>query len=328
MGINILSTGSYVPNQSVTNDDLAKFVETNDEWIRTRTGILSRHISGWEPTWYMGAQACKKAIEKSGINPDDIGLIICSTITNDFHTPSVACIIQNEIKAFNAMAFDLNAACTGYIYAIDTARRFLETEENMKYAIVVASENLSRITDFTDRGTCILFGDGASAAVIEKSDKLYSSYLASDGSGARVLYARCINRKEEFADETQFDDGFTDPKMHALVQNGKEVYKFATKALPKALEGAAEKIGLTVDDIDVIVPHQANLRIIETAAKNMKVSMDKIIVTLDHNGNTSSSSVPLAIDEALEKGKIKHGDKVCMVGFGAGLTYGAVILEY
>ncbi len=328
MGINILSTGSYVPDQSVTNDDLAKFVETNDEWIRTRTGILSRHISGWEPTWYMGAQACKKAIEKSGINPDDIGLIICSTITNDFHTPSVACIIQNEIKAFNAMAFDLNAACTGYIYAIDTARRFLETEENMKYAIVVASENLSRITDFTDRGTCILFGDGASAAVIEKSDKLYSSYLASDGSGARVLYARCINRKEEFADETQFDDGFTDPKMHALVQNGKEVYKFATKALPKALEGAAKKIGLTADDIDIIVPHQANLRILETAAKNMKVSMDKFIVTLDHNGNTSSSSVPLAIDEALEKGRIKHGDKVCMVGFGAGLTYGAVILEY
>lgn len=328
MGINILSTGSYVPEQSVTNDDLSKFVETNDEWIRTRTGIISRHISGWEPTWYMGAKACKKAIEKAGINPDDIGLIICSTITNDFHTPSVACIIQNEIQASNAMAFDLNAACTGYIYAIDTARRFLETEENMKYAIVVASENLSRITDFTDRGTCILFGDGASAAVIEKSDKLYSSYLASDGSGARVLYARCINRKEEFADTTQFDDGFTDPKMHALVQNGKEVYKFATKALPKALKCAAEKIGLTANDIDIIVPHQANLRILETAAKNMKVSMDKFIVTLDHNGNTSSSSVPLAIDEALEKGKIKHGDKVCMVGFGAGLTYGAIIVEY
>lgn len=329
MGINIVSMGSYVPNQSVTNDDLTKFIETNDEWIRTRTGILSRHISGWEPTWYMGAKACEKAIEKAGINPDDIGLIICCTITNDFHTPSSACIIQNEINASNAVAFDLNAACTGYIYAIDTAKRFLDTQEDMKYAVVVASENLSRITDFTDRGTCILFGDGASAAIIEKSDKLYSSYLASDGSGARVLYARCINRKEEFADNsTQFDDGFTDPKMHALVQNGKEVYKFATKALSKALQGAAEKINISVDDIDVIVPHQANLRILETAAKNMGASMDKIIVTLDHNGNTSSASVPLAFDEALEKGKIKRGDTVCMVGFGAGLTYGAIILEY
>ncbi len=328
MGINIVSMGSYVPEQSVTNDDLAKFVDTNDEWIRTRTGIVSRHISGWEPTWYMGAEACKKAVEKAGINPDEIGLIICCTITNDFHTPSVASIIQNEIKAFNAMAFDLNAACTGYIYAMDTARRFLETEENMKYALVVASENLSRITDFTDRGTCILFGDGASASVIEKSDKLYSSYLASDGSGARLLFARCINRKEEFADLTEFDDGFADPKMHGLVQNGKEVYKFATKALPKALESAAAKINMTADDIDVIVPHQANLRIIETAAKNMKVSMDKMVITLDHNGNTSSSSVPLAFDEALQNGKIKRGDKVCMVGFGAGLTYGAIILEY
>ena len=328
MGINIVSMGSYVPEQSVTNDDLAKFVDTNDEWIRTRTGIVSRHISAWEPTWYMGAEACKKAVEKAGINPDEIGLIICCTITNDFHTPSVASIIQNEIKAFNAMAFDLNAACTGYIYAMDTARRFLETEENMKYALVVASENLSRITDFTDRGTCILFGDGASASIIEKSDKLYSSYLASDGSGARLLFARCINRKEEFADSTQFDDGFADPKMHGLVQNGKEVYKFATKALPKALECAAEKINMTAGDIDVIVPHQANLRIIETAAKNMKVSMDKIVVTLDHNGNTSSASVPLAFDEALENCRIKRGDKVCMVGFGAGLTYGAIIIEY
>lgn len=328
MGINIVSTGSYVPNQSVTNDDLAKFVDTNDEWIRTRTGIISRHISGWEPTWYMGAEACRKAVEKAGINPDDIGIIICCTITNDFHTPSVASIIQNEIKASNAMAFDLNAACTGYIYAVDTARRFLETDENMKYALVVASENLSRITDFTDRGTCILFGDGASASIIEKNDKLYSSYLASDGSGARLLFARSVNRKEEFADETQYDDGFAGTKMHALVQNGKEVYKFATKALLKALECAASKINMTADDIDVIVPHQANFRIIETAAKNMKVSMDKFVITLDHNGNTSSASIPLAFDEAVEKGRIKRGDKVCMVGFGAGLTYGAIIFEY
>lgn len=328
MGINILGTGSYVPEQKLTNDDFNRFVETSDEWIRTRTGITERHMAGWEPVWYMGSKASQQAIEAAGINPEDIGLIISCSVTPDFLTPSMASVIQNEIGAVSAAAFDLNAACSGFVYSIDTARRFLETDSSMKYILVVANEALSRFVDFEDRTTCILFGDGASAAVVERSDKLYSSFLGSDGSGARSLYARSLNVAPEIAVESDFDDGFESKKLHKLVQDGRAVYKFAVNALPAAFETAAEKIGVTKDDIDWFIPHQANVRIIETAAKKLGVSMDKFIVTLDHYGNTSSASIPLALDEAIRTGTVKRGDKLALVGFGAGLTYGAVIMEY
>lgn len=329
MGINILGMGSYVPSQTITNDDLSKFIETNDEWIRSRTGITERHISGWEPTWYMGAEAAKKAVSASGIDVSEIGLIIDCTVTSDFSTPSISCIIQDKIGAVNAASFDLNAACTGFVYALDTARRFLETDDTLKYVLVVANENLSRIVDFTDRTTCILFGDGAAAAVIEKSDKLFSSYLGSDGSGAKMLFAKNLEPNAQFKTEECFDDGFgTDGNYHKLIQNGKEVYKFAVNALPKAFNLAADKIGCTADDINHFIPHQANLRIIETAAKKLGVSMDKFIVTLDHYGNTSSASIPLALEEAICKGTVKRGQKLALIGFGAGLTYGGIILEY
>lgn len=328
MGIKILGTGRYVPEQIVTNDDLSKYVETNDEWIRTRTGIAQRHISGWEPTWYMGLKAAEKAIEKAGINAEDIGIVIGCTISSDFHTPAMANIIQGKLGAVNALSFDLNAACSGFVYAVDTARRFLETDGNMKYAIVVASENLSRVVDFNDRNTCILFGDGAAAAVISKSDTLYSSYLGSDGSIANVLFARSVNTNGKFAVESDFNDGFEGDNMHAIYQNGKEVYKFAVKALPHAFEKSAEKIGISANEIDLFVPHQANLRILETAAKNLGVSMDNFFVSLDKFGNTSSASIPIALDIALEENKIKNGDKICLVGFGAGLTSASIIMEF
>lgn len=328
MGINIMGMGSYLPEQQLTNDDFKKFVDTNDEWIRTRTGIHSRHMAGWEPTWYMGLQAAKKAVERAGIAPEEIGLVITTTITSDFLTPSLASIIQHEVGAVNAAAFDLNAACSGFIYAVDTAKRFLQTDDNLKYVLVVASEALSRFIDFNDRGTCILFGDGSAAAVIEKSDKLYSSFIASDGSGAKTLFARNMQIAPEVKVESDFDDGFPEKPMHQFYQNGKEVYKFAVKALPKAFKGAAEKIGITSAEIDWFVPHQANVRIIETAAKNLGTGTEKFIVTLDHHGNTSSASIPLALCEAIEKGDIKRGQKIALVGFGAGLTYGSIILEY
>lgn len=328
MGINIMGMGSYLPEQQLTNDDFKKFVDTNDEWIRTRTGIHSRHMAGWEPTWYMGLQAAKKAVERAGIAPEEIGLVITTTITSDFLTPSLASIIQHEVGAVNAAAFDLNAACSGFIYAVDTAKRFLQTDDNLKYVLVVASEALSRFIDFNDRGTCILFGDGSAAAVIEKSDKLYSSFIASDGSGARTLFARNMQIAPEVKVESDFNDGFPEKPMHQFYQNGKEVYKFAVKALPKAFKGAAEKIGITSAEIDWFVPHQANVRIIETAAKNLGTGTEKFIVTLDHHGNTSSASIPLALCEAIEKGDIKRGQKIALVGFGAGLTYGSIILEY
>ena len=328
MGINILGMGRYLPEQKLTNDDFTRFVDTNDEWIRTRTGITERRMAGWEPTWYMGTQAALRAIEAAGIAAEDIGLVISCTATADFHTPSMASVIQNNTGAVNAGAFDLNAACTGFVYALDTARRFLETDNDMKYILVVANEALSSFIDFTDRSSCILFGDGAAAAVVEKSDKLYSSVLRSDGSGAGYLCARTLDVAPEVAVESDFEDPFPAMAQHKLYQNGKEVYKFAVNALPKSFELAAEKIGITSADIDWFVPHQANVRIIETAAKKLGVPMDKFIVTLDHYGNTSSVSIPLALFEAIEKGTVKRGQKLALIGFGAGLTYGGIILEY
>lgn len=328
MGINIVGLGTYVPEQKLTNDDFTHFVETNDEWIRTRTGITERRMAGWEPTWYMGTQASVRAIENAGISPEDIGLVISTTVTSDFLTPSMASVIQAKTGAVNAAAFDINAACTGFIYALDTARRFLETDSDMKYALVVANEALSRFIDFTDRSSCILFGDGAAAVVVEKSDKIYASHLASDGNGAGYLCARSLDVAPEVRVDKDFDDGFTKNPIHKLYQNGKEVYKFATHVLPKSFEIISEKINISKEDIDWFVPHQANLRIIETAAKKLGVSMDKFIVTLDHYGNTSSASIPLALCEAVEKGIIKRGQKLAMIGFGAGLTYGGIVLEY
>ncbi len=328
MGIKILSTGSYLPEKIMTNDDYAAFLDTSDEWIRTRTGITQRHMASWEPVWYMGKKAAEKAIEKAGIYPKDIGLIIVSTVTSDFVTPSIASLLQYELGIENAAAFDLNAACSGFVFSLDTARRFLETDDNIKYAIVISTEAISRISDYEDRGSCILFGDGAAAAVIEKSDSIYSSFLNSDGSGARKLYARNCQVAPIVKQETDFEDGFEKKAVHSLYQDGREVYKFAVKALPTAFKAAAEKIGITSEEIDWFVPHQANVRIIETAAKNLGAPMDKFIVTLDHHGNTSSASIPLALDEAIEKGIVKRGQKLALVGFGAGLSYGSVILEF
>lgn len=331
IGINILATGGYQPMLTVTNDDMSKIVETSDEWIRTRTGISQRRLSNGEPTWYMGSMAAKQAVERAGIDPKDIGLIIDSTITGDFTTPSMSCIIQREIGAVNAAAFDLGAACSGFVYALDTARRFLATDENLRYVLVVANENLSYITNYTDRSTCVLFGDGAAAVVIERSDKLFTCWLGADGTGAKFLYAKSQHLPNPFTNDNKLNiDDQTDPEAghRGLVQDGKEVYKFATKALPTAAKNAAAKIGLDINDIDWFVPHQANIRIIETAAKNLGVPLDKFYTNLDMHGNTSSASIPIAFDEAVTNGAIKRGDKVCFVGFGAGLTLGSAIFEY
>lgn len=328
-GINILGTGSYSPTLNITNDDMSKIVETSDEWISTRTGIKSRFLSDGESAWQMGAKAAQSAIEAAGIDPAEIGLVIGSTVTGDFYTPSLACLVQNAVGAVNAAAFDLNAACSGFAYSVDTAKRFLQTDESLKYVLIVSSEVLSRFVDFTDRATCVLFGDGAGAVVIERSEKLYTSFLGSDGSGAHFLYAKRFFDRHPFRTTENDDYGaeFTSANQF-LFQDGKEVYKFATKALPSAAASAAEKIGLDVADIDWFIPHQANVRIIETAAKNLGVSMDKFIVTLDRHGNTSSASIPTALDEAVRDGRVKKGQKICLVGFGAGLTYSAVICEY
>lgn len=336
MGIRVLGTGSYTPAFQVTNEDMAKIVETNDEWIRTRTGIGTRHISDGEPTWYMGAEAAKRAIAAAGIDPLEIGLLIDTTITPEYCTPSMSCIIQRETGAANAACFDMNAACSGFVYAMDTAHRFLKTDSSMRYALVVANESLSKITNYSDRSSCILFGDGAAAAIIEYApDALYTSHLGADGTGAKYLYAHSALPRSPFVKaKREVECGDPDMQLapqgweYTMLQDGREVYRFATHALEKAARLAAEKIGFDLNDLDKVVPHQANMRIIETAMKYLKQPMEKVIVNIDHHGNTSSASIPIALDEGIREGKIQRGDKVCLVGFGAGLTYAAIIMEY
>ncbi len=336
MGLHILGTGGFMPEGKLANEDFTRFIETNDEWIRTRTGIKERRIATGEPTWYMGAQAAKSAIECANIDPAEIALIIDTTITPDYCTPSMSCIIQRETGAVNAACFDMNAACSGFVYAMDMAHRFLKTEPSAKYALVIANEQLSRITNYEDRSSCILFGDGAAAAVVEyNKDALYSSYIGADGTGAKALFAKSALPRSPFVDEEKearqwhdFDPAPEGRYAHGMKQDGKEVYRFAIHAMPKAAAAAADKIGFDLEKIDKIIPHQANIRIIETAMKNMKLPMEKAVVNIAKHGNTSSASIPIAFDEAVRSGEIKRGDKICFVGFGAGLTYAAIIMEY
>lgn len=328
-GVKVKGVGRYVPELVASNDDYAKIVDTNDEWITQRTGIKTRHIANGEPTYYLGAKAAEEAVSNAGIGADEIGLIIAATCTPDYYTPSLSCLIQRELGASGCPAIDVNCACSGFVYAVDMARRYLACGD-IKYVLVVASEELSKFVDYEDRSTCILFGDAAAAVVLEKADDaLFSSFLAADGSGAQYLAARALLTVNPFrTNEEDFDMGMPEPHKHYLIQDGKEVYKFATKALPKAVEEACAKAEIAPDDLDAIIPHQANIRIIETAAKHLKVSMDKLIVNISEYGNTSSASIPNAFYDAVKSGRIKRGDKVCFVGFGGGLTYGACIIEY
>ena len=326
-GIKIQGTGLYAPEKIITNDDFAKIVDTTDEWIYTRTGMKERHISDGEPTWFMATEAAKKAISKSGIDVQDIDAIIISTITSDYVTPSCACMVQRELGIERCMAVDVNAACAGFVYGVDMARAYLACGD-IKNALVIGSENLTKIVDYSDRGSCVLFGDGAAAAVISASDNIYASHISADGSGAKHMVARGLPCQNAFIENKfSYDEKMPESKDHFLFMDGKEVYKFATNALPLAVREACKKIEIEVEDIDLIIPHQANIRIIQTAAQKLKVSMDKLYVNIDKYGNTSSASIPIALAEAYESGRIKSGDKICLVGFGSGLTYGAVIFE-
>ena len=334
-GVKIKGIGKYVPEMVATNEDFTKIVETSDEWITQRTGIKQRHITNGEPTYYLGAMAAKAAMADAGVKAEDIDLIIATTVTGDYFTPSLSCLIQREIGAIGCIAFDLNAACAGFVYGFDTAKRYLQTGDGIKTVLLVASEELSKFVDYTDRSSCVLFGDGAAAALIEyKEDALYTSHLGADGTGAKFLYAHSALPQSPFVKPerlAEYDDGIgaaPEGWEHAMLQDGREVYKFATHALAKAATMAAEKIGFDLNDLDKIVPHQANMRIIETAMKFLKQPMEKVITNIEYHGNTSSASIPIAFDEAIRAGKIQRGEKVCLVGFGAGLTYAALIMEY
>ena len=330
VGADIRGIGKYVPELTATNEDFTKIVDTSDEWITQRTGIKVRHITNGEPTYYIGAQAAKAALKDAGISAEDIDLIIATTVTPDFFTPSLSCLIQREIGAAGSMAMDVNCACSGFVYGFDMAKRYLQTGDGINNVLLVASEELSKFVDYTDRASCVLFGDGAAAFLLQKrGDTLYSGYMGADGNGAKYLVSRALRCENAFRTNTEeFDMQMPQTKKHYFTQDGKEVYKFATKALPDCVEKVCAKAGIAPAELDRIVPHQANIRIIETAAKHLKLPMDKFSMYIDRYGNTSSASIPLAFCDAVADGSIKRGDRICLVGFGGGLTYGGVVFEY
>ncbi|MBE5919519.1 MAG: ketoacyl-ACP synthase III [Pseudobutyrivibrio ruminis] len=306
-GIRILATGKAVPKREVTNDDMAKIVDTSDEWIKQRTGMSVRHhVSDGENHTMLAEQAAKAAIERANINKDDIGVVIVCTVSADYYSPSAACLIQGRLGLKkDVIAFDLGAGCSGFVFGLETIRALMMARKE-KYGLLIGAEVLSKKMDMTDRGTCVLFGDGAAAAVVELSDKLYTSVIGVDG------------------DEEMINIKTPNGYIH---MDGQGTYKFAVATVPKVIEQVVKDAGLTYDDIDYYVMHQANLRIIESIAKKVKQPMDKFIVNIEKYGNTSAASVGLALDEAFEEGRIKPGDKVLICAFGAGRTWGAVVVE-
>ena len=329
MGIRLVGAGMYLPEKIVTNEDFTKIVDTSDEWITKRTGIKRRHISQGEYTWSMGLKATKNALGSANVDPMDIDMIIVTTISADFAYPSMANVIQGKLGAKNAFGIDICCACAGFVYGLDMAQRYMDTDSNINTVLVVSSENVTKTVDYTDRSTCVLFGDGAGAVVVTKSENQAYSYLGADGTGAELLYAHLYPANNGFTDKNialENSRAFPNETGRYMYMDGQEVYKFAISAMPEAMEKACEKAGIKPKDLDYIIPHQANIRIIETAVKRMNVDINKVFVNIQETGNISSACIPVCLTQLVEQGKIKPGDKVGMVGFGAGLIYGAIIL--
>lgn len=320
--VSIVGTGSYAPEKIITNNDISKIVDTSDEWISDRTGIKERRISTGEQTSDIATKAGEEAIRKSGLKPEDLDLIIVATATPDCFVPSTACIVQKNIGAINATCFDISAACTGFIYAVSIASQFIMTGQK-KRALVIGAETLSKILNWNDRNTCVLFGDGAGAVVLEKSDKggIISQYTGSDGTGGEHLMCGAAPLKNPYYD---LDETYRD----TLSMNGREVFKFAVKVIVRSINEVLKNTDYSLEDIKYIVPHQANMKIIELASKKLKMDLSKFYINLDKYGNTSGASIPIALNEMNEKSLLQKGDKIILVGFGGGLTFGAQLIEW
>lgn len=337
----LAGTGSYLPETVVTNQDMSGIVDTSDEWIVSRTGISERRLSSGESTWHMGAQAGREALAASGLRPEDIDLVIATTVTPDYYTPSLACIIQAELGIRKAPCVDLGAACTGFVYAMDAAARYLATG-GARNVLVVSSETLSKIVDYRDRTTCVLFGDGAGAVVLsavpEDSDepgaRILSSCLGAEGESGGFIVSRALSIDHPFILDADAGatgrnrDRFGCEGERFLRMEGQEVYKFAVRVLQESLQKAVEKAGLTVEDLDWVVPHQANIRILETAARRLGLPMERMVVEIAGMGNASSASIPVCLDRMVRDGRLVRGQTLGLVGFGGGLTYGALLLQY
>ncbi|NLK63254.1 MAG: ketoacyl-ACP synthase III [Fusobacteria bacterium] len=323
--VGIIGIGSYVPETILTNEKLETMVDTTDEWIVSRTGIKERRIAKEDEACSdLAVRAALKALEDANTKPEEIDLIIVSTITPDFAFPSTAALVQDRIGAINAAAFDLEAACTGFVYGLVTGANFIATGMYKK-VLVIGSEALSKIIDWEDRNTCVLFGDGASAAILGEVEKGYGiiSYdLKAKGSGGEFLDQPGGGSRNPATVKT------IENKMHFLKMKGQDVFKFAVTAIPETINNILEKTDINIKDIELVVPHQANYRIIGSAAKKIDLPVEKFYMNLETYGNTSSASIGLALDEAIKKNKIKKDDYIIMVGFGAGLTYGSCLIKW
>jgi 3-oxoacyl-[acyl-carrier-protein] synthase-3 len=320
----IIGTGSYLPENIITNDDMAKLVETSDEWIASRTGIRQRRISTGENTSDLAYEAAVRALKNAHMNAGDLDLIICATITPDSFMPSVACIVQDRLGAVNAAAFDLAAACTGFIYAMASASSFIQSGL-YKNILVIGAETLSKTLDWNDRSTCVLFGDGAGALIMtaaEQSNGILSVELASDGSRRDYLTLSAIPMSNPF---TAGQESIFQP---AISMKGQEVFKFAVRSITDLVRKVLAKADLAEENIKYIVTHQANYRIIESAAKSLGIPLEKFFMNLEHYGNTSAATIGIALDEMMQKDMLQPGDRIILVGFGGGMTSGAILIEW
>jgi len=321
----IAGTGSCVPDKILTNEDFTKIVETSDEWITTRTGIKTRHIvQPGETTATLSAEASRRALREAGLSPEELELIIVATITPEMVFPSTACFVQDMIGAKNAWAFDLSAACSGFVYGLSIAQQFLSSGR-YKTALVIGAETLSRITNYKDRGSCILFGDGAGAAVLKAVDKgsMGVMYSTSFSDGNRWDALKC----EAYGSRNPVSVPLQDPDLVYMYINGREVYQTAVRRIVELVNECLEKCDLQVEDIAMFIPHQMNARIIESVGKRLKFTDDRIFINIDKYGNTSAASIPIALDECRRSGKVKIGDIVLLVAFGGGLTWGANVIQ-
>lgn len=321
----IIGTGMYAPERVLTNQELEKMVDTSDDWIVSRTGMKERRIAkDSESASDMGIEAAKKALEDAGKTAEDVDLILCATLTPDHLFPATACLIQKGLGANKAAAFDISAACSGFIYALATAKAFIAAGQ-YRTVLLIATEKISSILDYTDRRTCVLFGDAASAAVIQEGGEegleLIHGVLGADGNGAEMLIQPAGGSRQPTSKES-IEQG-----LHYLQMEGREVYKHAVRRMDEVALRCIEDVGMTIDDIDYLVPHQANVRIIEGFAKRFKIPQDRVLLNVHKYGNTSAASVGIALDELLKTQDLEEGDNILLVAFGAGLTWGAMVFS-
>ncbi|WP_300258259.1 beta-ketoacyl-ACP synthase III [Clostridium sp.] len=318
----MIGFGLYTPKNLVENEKLQEFLETSDEWIRTRTGIERRYISLDENTSDLAVEASKKALSQAGLSAEEIDLIILATVTPDNFTPSTACIVQDKLGAKNAWAFDINAACTGFIYALKLGRSLIRSGE-AKNVLVIGAETLSKVLNWEDRGSCVLFGDGAGATVITSTEEecgIKCVNVKSDGSKGDSLIIQGLPLNSPFKSGKEVSENY-------INMNGREVFKFATRVMEESIVEILEKENIKIEEIAAIIPHQANLRIIDYVVKRLGIPREKFITNLQNYGNTSGASIPIALCESIDEGNLKKGDNIILVGFGGGLTWGAALIK-